>query len=210
MNSRVLGLVASLFVGAGWAAAQGPAPTTLPSPPAAPVPANMPPLPQGAGAPRGGPAAPGGALSYPAVPTLGEPVSGCNAPAAEPAVANDGVIFYTAADYLLWQVKKGVLPTTATAVPVGLITFDISHLVTFSPACAPSSAGTPITAFAPASITNQSTFGAGPSTKTGAQNGGRFTFGGWVDQDMSFGVEAQGLFLERGNDTFAAVSAQGA
>jgi hypothetical protein len=172
-------------------------------------------LPPTAVAPPGVPAVPGGGPTYPAVPSLGStPYLGAaaNCPPAIPAssVQADagGPIIYGGAEYILWQIRKGSIPVTATTVPVGLIAVDITDQFSFSPTGAPSFPGAPVTGYVPISILNEATFGGGRYTNIGGQNGGRFTLGFWADQDMSWGVEGIFSFLERGSDKFAAVSSQ--
>jgi hypothetical protein len=116
-------------------------------------------------------------------------------------------VFYSSVDYLLWKVRSGSLPATATSVPVGLISVDISDLFTTNPALPGTTSGQQVVGFAPVSITNTATFGAGPRTETGSQNGARFTLGWWVDPEMTFGVESSVFILEPGSDAFAAISA---
>lgn len=189
MNSRIFGLLAALLVGAGGATAQTYSPTPLPTSPAS----NAPP--------------PTLNSPYPALPTLN---SGPSGPGVMPAIGpvESGPVFYGSADYLLWHIRKGDLPTAMTTVPVGLISVDISDLFSANPSGSPSFPGASAVGFAPVSIVNQATFGAGTRSNIGSQNGGRFTLGFWLDEDMSYGMEAQFLFLERGSDDFAAVSSQ--
>jgi hypothetical protein len=187
MNCRSLGLLAAFFVAAGWVCAQGPttAPTT---------------------APPGTIVLPNGGATFPATPAFNGGPSAIPDGAFGPGSGDP--VFFGSADYLLWQIRKGRLPSTAMMVPVGVIAFDTSDTVTTSPTGTPTFPGTQSRGYAPASIQNQASFGAGPFTDLGSQNGGRFGLGFWLDEDQSFGMEAGFFFLERGSDRFAAISAQ--
>src|SRR5262245_48949413 len=112
MHSRTLGLLAFLLAG-GWALAQAPAPVVNP-----------------AGA------VPGGG-SYTPAPMFTTHNGSSSALPAEALAGNgngngNGFIFYAGADYLLWQVRKGSIPLTASTIPVGLIALDVSDLFSFS------------------------------------------------------------------------------
>src|SRR5690348_4136606 len=104
MKSLVLGALAVL-AGAGWAAAQAPAVGTPQAPavgtPQAPYVGNGPILGQ-AGAPAG-----------PAMPGLSGAVNDYG--------TGGGPSVYFSADYLLWRVREGAIPPTATSVPVGVV-----------------------------------------------------------------------------------------
>ncbi len=195
MHSRTLGLMAALVVG-GLALGQSPAPV------------NNPALPPTAVAPPGVSAVPGGGPTYPTVPTFGAVPQGPSVYGPTALAEDSGPIVYAAADYILWQIRKGNIPATASTIPVGLLAVDVSNLVTTNPVLPGVPSGTPVTGYTPISIFNEATFGGGPHTNIGAQNGGRFTLGIWGDSDMSWGIEAQFAFLERGSDTFFATSSQ--
>ena len=169
MRSGILGAFATLFLGAGWAQAQTPAP-----------------IPSGVG-PVG------------AAPLIApEAFSG----------AGGGPILYGNAEYMLWKVRDGNLPPTATAIPIGLIAVDVTNLVTNNPANPGVPFGTQLTGFAPVSIQSSATFGSGLRTDTGSQNGVRAGLGFWLDSDQFFGLEASGFYLEKGTSAFSAASAQ--
>jgi hypothetical protein len=203
MKSRIPGAIAVLFAVAGWAAAEPPAPTSSTSPPAViSPPAGAAPLPHNAAPPVLGNAAVPSFNPYPA----SAPCAGClssdagNGGGGPPG----GAEWYASADYLLWSVKKGSIPETASVVPVGLISIDITDQVKLGQLAPPVSDTPHVIGFAPVSITSKSVFGAGNSTNFGDQNGARFTFGYWADSDHLFGLEFSAFYLERGVDNFAA------
>src|SRR5262245_17653253 len=107
MKSCIFGTLAMLF-GAGWAAAQGPVPANNTAPPAYAANAG---------------AAPAGAINTPSNftgPVLGNSAVPSNsaAPGLSGAVHGcppDGSCsVYFAADYLLWRIRNGAIPATAT------------------------------------------------------------------------------------------------
>lgn len=187
MHSRTLGLLAGLFAGVGWAVAQAPAPMTT----------------------SAGPTAVTGGAAYPAFSSPGTPVANGSpvVPSGALIEGGGGPILYGAADYLLWQVRSAPLPVAVNTAPVGLIAVNVSDLFSFNQSGTPNFQGAAVNGYVPVSIINQATFGA-RSTNVGGQNGARFTLGFWTDPDMSFGMEASFLFLERGSDRFSAISSQ--
>lgn len=129
--------MAVLFAG-GWALAQTPMPVMT-----------KPALPPTTVAPPGVPTVPGDGPTYPAVPSLGStPYLGAaaNCPPVIPADAVQadagGSVIYGGAEYILWQIRKGSIPMSASTAPVGLIAVDTSDLVTFSPTGTPFDRGT--------------------------------------------------------------------
>ncbi|MFO0876073.1 MAG: BBP7 family outer membrane beta-barrel protein [Gemmataceae bacterium] len=186
MHSRILGLLALTLVGS-WAAAQQPTPINTPAPPPSVV------TPPGVNTLNGAPPVP----SLTAVPT-GQPIL-----AAESALGptTSGPIFYANAEYLLWKVQDGVIPATASTLPVGVVAIDYQNRY-FSPAGALIRTA-PVTGYVESSFSNAATFGFGSSTDTGSQSGTRFSFGYWADSDMSFGVEGVFLYLAQSSDRFA-------
>src|SRR4051794_926704 len=183
MKSLVLGALAVL-AGAGWAAAQAPAVGT----PQAPYVGNGPVLGQ-AGVPAG-----------PAMPGLSGAVNDCAGGGASSSV-------YFAADYLLWKVREGAIPATATTVPVGLISVNTSDLFTPAANVPGAATGAQTVGFAPVSIVSSTQTGIGKSSDYGAQSGFRVTAGWWVDPDNYFGIESSFFMLQRGSDAFSAVAA---
>ncbi len=119
-----------------------------------------------------------------------------------------GPIWYGNAEYVLFKIKNGTLPSTATTLPVGLISVDITNSSTRNRTIPGTPDANPITGYAPVSIASNSTFGAGSRTDTGYSNGGRFDFGFWADSDMSYGLQAGFLFLAPTTDHFASLSGQ--
>ncbi len=207
MKSRIPGAIAVLFAIAGWAAAEPPSSPTSPpavmSPPAgaAPLPRTVTPPVLGPATLPGQSAMPG----YDPYSTAGT-CSGClssdacNGGGGPPG----GPMWYTGADYLLWSVRKGTIPATASVVPVGLISIDITDQVKLGQLAPPVSDTPHVIGFAPVSITSKSVFGAGNGTNFGDQNGARYTIGFWADSDRTWGLEASAFYLERGVDNFAA------
>ena len=134
-------------------------------------------------------------------------------PAGAPLIPSEGFggggpIWYGNAEYVLFKIKNGNLPSTASTLPVGLISVDVTNSSTPNRTIPGTPDANPVTGFAPVSIASNSTFGAGPRTDTGANNGGRFNFGFWADADMSYGLEAGFLFLAPTSDQFASLSGQ--
>jgi len=123
------------------------------------------------------------------------------APALPPEAYYDntgGTLIYTGADYLLWKVRGFKLPSTVSAVPVGLIAVDVSDLFTADPTV-PGTPGQQVTGFVPVSIASQGQFSQ-TSSDPGFMNGARVTLVAWTDPTHAFGIEASGFFLERGID----------
>ena len=137
-----------------------------------------------------------------------QPSPGCAPLIAPEGFIGGGPIWYGGADYLLYKVENGRIPTTASVVPVGLIAVDITNLVTNNPPTPGTPFGTGTTGFAPVSIQSAGRFATGLKTDSGSQNGGRVTAGYWLDPDQSFGLEASGFYLEQGSTTFAALTGQ--
>jgi hypothetical protein len=124
------------------------------------------------------------------------------APALPPEAFYDntgGTLLYTGADYLLWKIRGFNLPSTVSAVPVGLIAVDVSDLFTADPAV-PGVPGQLVTGFVPISINSQGQFGSSGSSDPGLMNGARITIGAWTDPTHAFGIEGSGFILERGID----------
>jgi hypothetical protein len=174
------------LVAAGWAAAQGPA-----MPPAAVVPPASPPA---AAAPNGYVTAPPAGPTSP-FPTVGAPPG--DAPYLPPESwgsggGRAGPVFYADAAFLLYRVRAGNLPTTASALPVGVLnvttTDPLTAVVTQTPV--------------PVSITSSTTFGS--ALQYGSQNGARLNLGFWCDPEETWGLEAVGMFTQRGIDHFGA------
>jgi hypothetical protein len=148
------------------------------------------------------------AAQGPPPPMLGSAVpppgaAGClpAAPTLPPEAFYDntgGNLVYTGADYLLWKVRGFKLPSTVTAVPVGLIAVDVSDLFTADPAV-PGVPGQQVTGFVPISINSQGQFSQ-VSSDPGFMNGARITLGTWTDPTHAFGIEASAIILERGID----------
>ncbi|MGL4551552.1 MAG: hypothetical protein ACRC33_10225, partial [Gemmataceae bacterium] len=107
MKFRIAGALAVLFAGVGGLAAQGPGPGAPPPPML------------GSAVPP-----PGAAGTLPAAPALPPEAYYGN---------TGGNLVYTGADYLLWKVRGFSLPSTVSAVPVGLIAVDVSDLFTADP-----------------------------------------------------------------------------
>ena len=122
--------------------------------------------------------------------------------------AGGGPLWYGNAEYILWKIQNGTIPSTATTIPVGLISVDITNSSTPNRTIPGALDANRVTGFAPVSISSTATFGAGPSTDTGSSSGGRFNFGFWIDPDMSYGLEAGFLFLAPSSDRFASISGQ--
>jgi hypothetical protein len=112
---------------------------------------------------------------------------------------------YTDADYLLYHIRRGHLPPTASVVPVGLLSVNSTDLFTTSPTT-PGTPGNTRTAILPVSIQSNAAFATGTDTEFGSQNGGRFQLGFWCDPEQTWGLEATGMLLERGSDHFAAIT----
>jgi Putative beta barrel porin-7 (BBP7) len=163
MKSGMLGAFATLFLGAGWALAQGPAPSPLPS--GVVMPSNL------------------GVQQQGSAPLI-----------TSEAGDGGGPILYANAEYLLWKVKDGTLPSTATATPFGAIPVTATN----SGPGAPPTQSLNLPVFSESSAS----FGNGNRTSTGFQNGGRFSAGFWIDPDMTYGLEVRFLFLDVGSDNF--------
>jgi hypothetical protein len=232
MKSRILGAMAILFAGAGWAAAQAQVPTNPPPPPGLGAPApqivvggNQPlggTTPTSAVLPNSGQAAPPASSPAPVLglpnnssPLLGAPAPGISSKPILPSEAVNGHCatgcgggcIYGDAEYLIWRMRNGAIPTTATVAPIGLISVNITDRFTTDPRLPGTPAGNPLVGFAPVSIRSDATFGQGHSTGYGDQNGARFTVGYWADADQTWGLEGSFFFLERGSDTFSAQAA---
>jgi hypothetical protein len=197
MKSGLLGAMAVVFVGAGWAAAQAPAPPATGKPAAyspagsggtvyAPAAADAAPHP--VSAPQAGPGDP----VLPAGACDGGPGGGCQ--------------LYFGADYLLWKVRNTTIPTTASVLPVGVLAVDTTDLQTTNLTQAGVPGGTPTTGFVPALIRSSAVFPNGNSIDAGTHSGGRFTGGFWADSDQTWGLEASFFVLERLGTDFTATS----
>jgi hypothetical protein len=197
MKCGLLGAIAFLLTGAGWVAAQAPAPT-LPAPSPQPPRTTMP---AGLGYPVAGDTQ-GGIVG------LSQPAPVADGPGYLPpetlAGCNSGPVFYADADYLLYRFRTFSIPTTAQTIPVGLIAVTINNTTT-TPGAVPPTTTQSSTNFLPVSIVNNAGFGNG-RIDFSSQNGGRLALGFWVDKEQTWGLEARGELVERGVDPFAAVS----
>src|SRR4051794_39231138 len=140
MKSLILGALAVL-VGAGWAAAEAPSPL------------NPYPTPALNGAPPGPVLGPAGVPGGPSMPGLSNAINGY------PAAGGSSVYF--SADYLLWKIREGAIPPTATTVPVGLISVNVGDVFVdpagnVIPGLTNAAAAV---GFAPVSIVSNTTFG---------------------------------------------------
>jgi hypothetical protein len=119
-------------------------------------------------------------------------------------------VLYGSAEYILWKIKSGTLPSATTAVPAGLISVSATDTVVNQAGMIIPGLGATQATILPVSIATSTTFGAGgQGTEIGAQNGGRFTLGWWADSDMTWGGEVQFFFTERASDDFAVISSSG-
>src|SRR4051812_298446 len=140
----------ALLAGAGWAAAQAPAPANNPAPAL-----NYP--------------APGPANNAAVAPANADLSAAVNCPPA------GGFSVYFSADYLLWKVREGNIPPAATAVPVGVIPVTPNNVVTGATGATTTTAAPPAT-FVPVSILSSTQLGI-RSADYGEQNGVRLTGG---------------------------------
>ncbi len=187
-----------MLVGAGWTMAQGPAA----APAALPISSAV-----------------NHSSNYQVYPTIGDsgtmqqtPAPATDRPSCIPAEAcapgSGGAMIYADADYLLYKVRNGNIPPTASVVPVGLISVNVTDQLTTAPG-GPIFNSTPsVVGFAPVSIVSNAAFGTGSKTDYGSQNGARFYLGFWGDSEKTWGLEAVGMFLDRGIDHFSAVSGE--
>jgi hypothetical protein len=195
MKSGLLGAMAVVFVGAGWAAAQAPPATGKPV--------------------ASSPAGVGGTVYAPAAADVTAPQAGQGSqPPGDgtvlPAGAFDGgpgggYRVWVNGDYLLWKVKNATIPSTAAILPVGVLAVNTTDLQTGNLTQAGTLGGTPVTGFVPAMIRSNSIFPNGNSLDAGTHSGARFSAGFWADPDQCWGVETSFFWLSRvGSDFLAA------
>jgi len=94
--------------------------------------------------------------------------------------------FYASAEYLLWRIKGGDLPSMASSQAAGVINVGAGGATTMLPVFVQQSAGLP----------------GSDSQGRGDHSGGRFTAGYWFDPDQNFGIEASVFFLQPRSSTF--------
>lgn len=114
-----------------------------------------------------------------------------------------GPYWYGGADYTVWKVKRGSIPSTANALPSGVSSVLFVDRYFLPGAAAPFRTQT-VVGYSEQSITNNVNFGtAAATTDLGAQHGGRFTLGFWDSPDQNWGMEAVILFMGKGSDNLA-------
>jgi hypothetical protein len=215
MKFGFVGATAVVFLGAGWAAAQTPAPPT-----GKPIPYS-PPVSSAASSPAGfSPAAPvstsaamgsgsptSTAPSYSTPTTVTGPVynppggpcadDSCGSsyiPSGHGEGGRGGGAFYVDGEYLLWHIDRGTAPNFSSISPVGVLTVPTQNILIATPSVF-STTNNLLPVFL------QSSPGFSP-LNTGEHSGARLTAGYWCDCDRSLGFEASAFFLERLNRTF--------
>ena len=127
MKSGILGAFATLFLGAGWALAQGPAPSPSPS----------------------GVVMPSAMEAQPSSNSLNS---------RQGLSVDDGPMWYGSAEYLLWRVDKGRIPSANTTLPVGLISVDVTNSSTTDRTIPGTPDANHVFGYAPVSITSTATW----------------------------------------------------
>lgn len=97
------------------------------------------------------------------------------------------------AEYLLWNVRDTSLPRLTTAIPAGLATVALND-------------GTGATALVPVSVLSNPGVPNSNQLNLGDHSGARFTLGAWLDDEGTFGVEGSFFFLEERSLGFASTS----
>jgi hypothetical protein len=113
-------------------------------------------------------------------------------------------VWYNEDEFLLWKIRGGTIPSGFSVAPIGLIGTPINNITTRrngTTTVTPSG----LTLISPVSITNNVTFGTGNRADYGTTLGGRFALGFWCDPDMTWGLEANALIMERAIDHFSAI-----
>jgi len=128
-------------------------------------------------------AVPAGLSAYPRADACAVPAAALACPAPAAFDADDGARLWGGAEYLLWWVKDGPLPTPLVSTGNPLDPF-------------PGALGQPGT---------RVLFG-GQGLDYGALSGVRLTLGGWLNCDGTCGLEGGGFLLERGAKGFGAGS----
>jgi hypothetical protein len=202
MKFGFVGAFATMLLGAGWVAAQAPAPTmtggAAPAAPAAPALA-APALAAPALAATSQPA-----LTAPSQPAPG-PAVGTNGSAYLPSNAaagpGDGYQCWVRGDYLLWRIQNTTAPSLITAAPAGVLT--VAPLNTFVPINPGLPAGTGFATLS--ALTTASTVGAS-SLDEGEHSGARLTAGFWCDPDQLCGGEVSFFWLDKRAAPFSATT----
>jgi hypothetical protein len=125
-------------------------------------------------------------------------------PAAQPPGPAGGPVWYTNDEFLLWRIRGGLIPSGMSTAPIGLIATPVNNVFT-RPSGATTITPSGVTTVSPVSIINNTSFGQGDRANYGTTLGGRFALGFWCDPDMTWGLEASGLVLERAIDHFAGI-----
>jgi hypothetical protein len=111
----------------------------------------------------------------------------------------DGCMVYASADYLLWKIREGRIPSVVNNIPVGVLTVTTSDTNVDANGNTIATGLNSVVHFFPVTISaNTQTVN---QVDLGDHSGGRFTLGGWTDCDHLCGVEVSGFLTERrGND----------
>jgi Putative beta barrel porin-7 (BBP7) len=105
---------------------------------------------------------------------------------------------WASGEYLLWRISDPQLPSSASAMPAGLLAVTTT-ITTLPPPPAPFAQ----TTFLPIGTTGSGN--PGGVANLGEHNGARFTAGLWFDQAEDCGVEASFFILERRSYDFATI-----
>ncbi|MFO0927154.1 MAG: BBP7 family outer membrane beta-barrel protein [Gemmataceae bacterium] len=194
MKSRFLGALGVMLASAGWAVAQ---PPVVVNPPGA---AGVSSSPASAAVAAGGSGMTNGGTVYPVVPTFGTPMS--DSPAVLPeSGTGDALRWYGNAEFIVWRIPRGSIPSTATAVPAGVSSIIFTNR--YYDANQTLIRTQTVVGYNENSITNQVSFANGGQTDLGSLPGGRFVLGFWGDADQTWGVEAAFQFLASKSTTIS-------